>query len=349
MENPDQFFEYMHWLLEDFNRFKPEYREFLEIQDLGNEYEKIKGLKTYLDKYPDSLLARYAYTVVTIDTLNVNDVDKVSSLCEDAKKAWAKAGFPSYLDMEHQDKLDIICFTIHLYQALGMYSRALELIQYIDSKTLAENPPRFERMMLSTYNQLFRYDLLQTYYRKAKSRGEVDDVLLFHLAVAEFLRGESGKAGEYFEELNEVNPYTEKVFTSPNWLTAGENLEVNLETYKKNSKESLLMAISPLASFIVARPLLHDFLTGQDAGSWSDSEDLFAELESAFNLSLYPLSKSKECQGVQREKLRILNEEGGIKTPEDFKNVTEKELLALKGIGPVTINQLKENGMVFKK
>lgn len=89
--------------------------------------------------------------MVTIDTLNVNDVDKVSSLCEDAKKAWTKAGFPSYLDMEHQDKLDIICFTIHLYQAPGMYGRALELIQYIDSKNLAENPPRFERMMMSIY------------------------------------------------------------------------------------------------------------------------------------------------------------------------------------------------------
>lgn len=41
LDNPEQFFEYMNWLLDDFNRFKPEYREFLEIQDLKNEYEKI--------------------------------------------------------------------------------------------------------------------------------------------------------------------------------------------------------------------------------------------------------------------------------------------------------------------
>ena len=43
----------------------------------------------------------------------------------------------------------------------------------------------------------------------------MDDILLFHLAVAEFLRGESGKAEEYFEELNEINPYTEEVFIVP--------------------------------------------------------------------------------------------------------------------------------------
>ena len=32
----------------------------------------------------------------------------------------------------------------------------------------------------------------------------------------------------------------------------------------------------------------------------------------------------------------------------DFKNWTEKELLALKGIGPATIKKLKENGIKFK-
>lgn len=151
LDYPEQLFEYMDWLFTDFNRFKPEYREFLEIQDLKYEYQKIKGFKTYLDKYPDSLLVKYAYTVATIDTSNVNDVDKISSLCEEAKKAWAKVGFPPYLDMEHQDKLDIICFTTHFYQVQGMYGHALDLIQYIDSKNLTENPPRFEWMMFFSF------------------------------------------------------------------------------------------------------------------------------------------------------------------------------------------------------
>ena len=38
----------------------------------------------------------------------------------------------------------------------------------------------------------------------------------------------------------------------------------------------------------------------------------------------------------------------GIKSASDFKNWTEKELLALKGIGPATIKKLKENGIKFK-
>ena len=38
----------------------------------------------------------------------------------------------------------------------------------------------------------------------------------------------------------------------------------------------------------------------------------------------------------------------GIRSVADFANWTEKELLALKGIGPATIKKLKELGVKFK-
>ncbi|MGU7933636.1 helix-hairpin-helix domain-containing protein, partial [Streptococcus suis] len=40
--------------------------------------------------------------------------------------------------------------------------------------------------------------------------------------------------------------------------------------------------------------------------------------------------------------------EAGIQSVTDFANHTEKELLALKGIGPATIKQLKEKGIELK-
>lgn len=40
--------------------------------------------------------------------------------------------------------------------------------------------------------------------------------------------------------------------------------------------------------------------------------------------------------------------QAGIRSVEDFANHTEKELLALKGIGPATIKQLKEKGIGLK-
>ena len=51
--------------------------------------------------------------------------------------------------------------------------------------------------------------------------------------------------------------------------------------------------------------------------------------------------------GLPLDRAKTFYDEG-IKSAADFKNWTEKELLALKGIGPATINKLKENGIKFK-
>ena len=58
--------------------------------------------------------------------------------------------------------------------------------------------------------------------------------------------------------------------------------------------------------------------------------------EFAANLGGLPLDRAKTFY------------DEGIKSATDFKNWTEKELLALKGIGPATIKKLKENGIKFK-
>ncbi|MGT2907105.1 helix-hairpin-helix domain-containing protein [Streptococcus dentiloxodontae] len=40
--------------------------------------------------------------------------------------------------------------------------------------------------------------------------------------------------------------------------------------------------------------------------------------------------------------------EAGFASASDFANVSEKEVLALKGVGPATVKKLKENGVTFK-
>ena len=51
--------------------------------------------------------------------------------------------------------------------------------------------------------------------------------------------------------------------------------------------------------------------------------------------------------GLSVDRAKTFYDEG-IKSATDFKSWTEKELLALKGIGPATIKKLKENGIKFK-
>lgn len=56
---------------------------------------------------------------------------------------------------------------------------------------------------------------------------------------------------------------------------------------------------------------------------------------------------AKELEGVAAARLETFYDEG-IQSVKDFSKWTEKELLALKGIGPATIKQLKELGIKFK-
>lgn len=53
-------------------------------------------------------------------------------------------------------------------------------------------------------------------------------------------------------------------------------------------------------------------------------------------------------KGIQIDKGRNLCDVG-ILSQEDLEKHTEKEILAISGIGPATVKKLKENGVRFKK
>lgn len=54
-----------------------------------------------------------------------------------------------------------------------------------------------------------------------------------------------------------------------------------------------------------------------------------------------------DLEGIAAARLETFYQ-AGIQSVADFANYTEKELLALKGIGPATIKQLKEKGIELK-
>ncbi|MBY5035516.1 helix-hairpin-helix domain-containing protein [Streptococcus gallolyticus] len=71
-----------------------------------------------------------------------------------------------------------------------------------------------------------------------------------------------------------------------------------------------------------------------------------AEVTSSPN-SLEDFLALSELEGIAAARLETFYE-SGIQSVVDFAQHTEKELLALKGIGPATIKQLKEKGIALK-
>ena len=64
-------------------------------------------------------------------------------------------------------------------------------------------------------------------------------------------------------------------------------------------------------------------------------------------LRLEEFSAISAVEGIRPKLIETLYNEG-IKSVSDFKNFTEKDVLAFKGSCPATVNKLKENGVAFK-
>lgn len=72
-----------------------------------------------------------------------------------------------------------------------------------------------------------------------------------------------------------------------------------------------------------------------------------APVQSAAVLSLEEFSALGAVEGLRANLVATLYQ-AGIQSMADFKQKTEDDLLALKGIGPATVKKLKENGVSLK-
>ncbi|HFI0106164.1 TPA: helix-hairpin-helix domain-containing protein [Streptococcus suis] len=75
-------------------------------------------------------------------------------------------------------------------------------------------------------------------------------------------------------------------------------------------------------------------------------KEVVAEVTSSAT-SLEDFLALPKLEGIAAARLETFYQ-AGIQSVADFANHTEKELLALKGIGPATIKQLKEKGIDLK-
>lgn len=76
------------------------------------------------------------------------------------------------------------------------------------------------------------------------------------------------------------------------------------------------------------------------------AKEVVAEVTSSA-ASLEDFLALPELEGIAAARLETFYE-AGIQSVADFASHTEKDLLALKGIGPATIKQLKEKGIELK-
>ena len=147
----------------------------------------------------------------------------------------------------------------------------------------------------------------------------------------------------------EINDEAVEFFIEEDWQFKVIDIE-DQECYCPNSVESLQASLYPLLDYLQENIILTKFLTNEAKKFcrkpvFSNHSSIIRNLSEVTDW--HSFMNEETMKGIRMDLVHIFVE-NGIRRSSDFKKWAEKEVLALKGIGPVTVKKLKENGIKFK-
>lgn len=323
---------------------------FREAMYTPNKQKRNKLSKQVLKLNPDYFAAEYHLFLSDVQDYNLPTFKRVLEFETLVLEKWKTNGYNNWNYFEARPILTALMFLIEYYMAERFYYKALEIVNLFLSKRPERFPPNFVFCMLSLYHITGQEFKVERFYQEELNQGKRSDTVLLHAIISAFSRGNVEDASKLFAKLVEINDDAVDYFIDEDWPFKIFEIE-ELECYQPNSVESLQASLYPMSDYLQENIILTDFLTNE-AGKFCSISRITRPSELEKNLSTvtnwFSLMREEKMKGIRMDIVRIFVE-NGIQTSTDFKNWTEKEILALKGIGPVTVQKLKENGIRFKK
>ena len=323
---------------------------FREAMHTTNKQKRNKLLKQVLKLNPDYFAAEYHLFLSDVHDFNLSTFKKVLEFETLVLEKWKINGYNNWNYFEARPILTALMFLIEYYMAERFYYKALEIVNLYLSKRPERFPPNFVFCMLSLYHITGQEFKVERFYQEELNQGRRSDTVLIHAIISAFSRGKVEDASKLFAKLVEINDDVVDYFIDEDWPFKIFEIE-ELECYHPNSVESLQASLYPMSDYLQENIILTDFLTNEakkflSKPVFSNRSSMIRNLSKATNV--YSFMNEEKMKGIRMDLVHIFVE-NGIRTSTDFKNWTEKEILALKGIGPVTVQKLKENGIRFKK
>lgn len=313
----------------------------LLYQAMEEEDEEIqlRLLTNLLAEYPDHFEARFQSLILRSTEFSADYFKELQDFYQVALAKWKKADYESWYSLEARSPLTVITFVTETYLQEGLIGLAGQVVDFVRSKIDEAFPPGFIHLMMSVYNALYQEEDIEDFYEEQLAQDCQDDGVLVHLIIAKLLNGDIEAARALFADLAAINGEVLHVFDSSYWVHLLD-MANEVSAYRPNSALSLQIALHPLQAFLLTKPfVIHQMfaLAADYQDSLPDSPRKRLEF---FN--------SPCMKGIQIDKGRYLCD-AGIMSQEDLEKYTEKEILAISGIGPATVKKLKENGGRFKK
>ena len=322
---------------------------FREAMHTPNTQKRNKLLKQVLKINPDYFAADFHLFLSEVEDFDLPSFKKVLDFEILVLEKWKMNGYNSWNYFEARPILSALMFLIEYYMTENLNSKAIELIDLYLSKRPERFPPNFVFCMLSLYHITGQELKVERFYREELNKGNRDDTILIHAIISAFSQGKIEEASQLFAKLVEINDEAVEFFIEEDWQFKVIDIE-DQECYCPNSVESLQASLYPLFDYLLENIILTKFLTNE--AKKFRRKPVFSKHSSMIrNLSKvndwYSFMSEEKMKGIRMDLVHIFVE-NGIRRSTDFKKWTEKEVLALKGIGPATVQKLKENGIQFK-
>lgn len=312
---------------------------FYQAMEEEDEEVQLHLLNDLLADYPNHFEANFQSLLLRGAEFSVDYLKDLQDFYQVALLEWKKTGYESWYSLEARSPLTVITFVTEIYLQEGLIGLAGQVVDLVCSKIDDAFPPGFIYLMLSVYNALYQEEKIEDFYEEQLALGWQDDGVLAHLIIANLLKGDMEGAQALFNDLVAINGEAIQVFDNPYWVHLLD-MANEVSTYRPNSALSLQIALFPLQNFLETKSFVIDQMVALAGGYQASLPD---SLDKRLEFFYSPC-----MMGIKIDKGRYLCD-AGIMSKEDLEKHTEKEILAISGIGPVTVKKLKENGVRFKK
>jgi|SRR5690625_1100261 len=349
--------------LNDFDDLSPETQSYRVIEETinhaENEDEFIAGIHKALDIWPDNIEAKISLIHATAEN-TVTRIKRSEELLAKETVKWQKetdqVGWLAheerpYLSLKHSLAID--------YFENNMFDQAM--IQFEEEMEINENDNLGARYYLAAiYANTNQWEKLNQFYH-SNPYSENELLMVFPLLISAILKEDEHLASQLFEQLLDINDHVGTLLEDDFWPLSDIIAAKELDRYGVNSYEELCLACSYVFPLISSNMYVFDWLKLNDSQMRTADQNniLFPDFDnhsinqnttnsSRKGLEFFTYANQEIFDGIKFDKVRILINRG-LKTKKDFAKKTEKQVLAIHQIGPVTVKQLKENGVVFRK
>lgn len=333
-----------------------------EAQATNSPMRRKKLLEEAIKIWPENWDAQAILIDTSYRISFIELIEQYKSLEKRAHEAWYKhTEKGGYHYVEERPYLRLKDKLAYLYMKAGMLEHALE--HFLELYRIDESDALGSRYnILTLYVRKFDWKKAWRFFKSVESRDK-DDRLLFLIIILAVLTDRTDLAKGLLKKLVIVNSQIEAIFSDDMWPVEDlYDAELLLaDYYRPFSYQSLLMTLSGILPLVSENEYLFEWLKRETMKLIPESKKTIAQKKAMYGeldpheekkLSdfIYALreDESNPLRGMRIDRARILYH-AGLRTYKDFTKKTEKQILALQGIGPNTIKELKTNGVQFKK